>query len=40
VGIEKVEAFASKLRDVSAHQGIIISVKGFDAGARAAAKDG
>ncbi len=39
VGIEKVEAFATKLRDVNAHQGVMISPRGFDAGARAAAKE-
>jgi len=39
VGIEKVEAFANKLKDVGAHQGAMVSPKGFDAGAIAAAKE-
>ncbi len=42
VGIEKVEAFAAKLQDVSNAlgpvQGVMISAKGFDAGAKAQAK--
>jgi hypothetical protein len=37
VGIESVEAFATKLRDVNASQGAMISEAGFDAGAQAAA---
>jgi hypothetical protein len=39
VGIEKVEAFATKVRDVNGHQGVMVSAKGFDAGARAAAAE-
>lgn len=39
VGIEKVEAFVTKLRDVAASQGVMISNTGFDAGAQAIAKD-
>lgn len=39
VGIDKVEAFVTKLRDVSASQGVMISNTGFDAGARAIAID-
>lgn len=38
VGIEKVEAFVSKLRDIGSNQGVMISSSGFDAGARAIAK--
>ena len=38
VGIEKVEAFVTKLNDVGASLGVIISTKGFDEGARASAK--
>jgi hypothetical protein len=38
VSIEKVEAFASKLEDVAASHGVMISHKSFDAGARAVAK--
>lgn len=38
VGIEKVEAFATKMRDVSASHGVIVSARGFDEGARAVAK--
>lgn len=37
VGIEKVEAFATKLRDVRASCGVMVSQTGFDAGARAMA---
>jgi hypothetical protein len=37
VGIDKVEAFVTKLRDVGATQGAMVSITGFDAGARAAA---
>jgi hypothetical protein len=37
VGIEKVEAFVTKLKDVGAFVGVIISSSGFDAGATAAA---
>ena len=32
VGIDKEEAFVTKLRDVSASQGVMISNTGFDAG--------
>lgn len=39
VGIDKVEAFVTKLRDVGASQGVMISNTGFDAGAKAIAKD-
>ena len=39
VGIEKVEAFVTKLRDIGASQGVMISNTGFDAGAKAIAKD-
>jgi hypothetical protein len=39
VGIEKVEAFVTKLRDVGASQGVMVSNTGFDAGAKAIAKD-
>ncbi len=38
VGIEKVEAFVSKLRDIGNPQGVMISPSGFDAGARAVAR--
>ncbi len=38
VGIEKVDAFVSKLEDVGASHGIIVSNTGFDDGARAVAK--
>lgn len=37
VGIEKLEAFATKLRDVRANGGVMVSQSGFDAGARAMA---
>src|SRR5690349_25084321 len=39
VGIERVEAFASKLRDVGASDGVIISPSGFQEGARSSAMD-
>jgi hypothetical protein len=39
VSIEKVEALASKLRDVDASPGVMISPTGFDAGARAVAQE-
>lgn len=39
VGIDKVESFVTKLRDVGASQGVMISNTGFDAGARAIARD-
>lgn len=35
VSIEKVEAFAAKLGDVDASEGVIVSSSGFDAGAKA-----
>ncbi len=38
VDIEKVEAFAKKLEDLGSPQGVMISPSGFDAGARAIAK--
>ncbi|MGV3615160.1 MAG: restriction endonuclease [Fimbriimonas sp.] len=37
VTIEKVEAFAMKLKDVGGSVGVMVSTSGFDAGARAAA---
>jgi hypothetical protein len=37
VGIEKVESFVTKLRDVNGSVGVMISSSGFTAGARAAA---
>lgn len=37
VGIEKLEAFATKLRDVRANCGVMVSESGFDEGARAMA---
>jgi Restriction endonuclease len=39
VSIEKVEAFVTKLRDVSASNGVMISNAGFDDGAKAIAKE-
>lgn len=39
VGIERVEAFVTKLRDVGASQGVMISNKGFTRGAKAVAKE-
>src|SRR5215213_6471237 len=39
VGIEKVEAFVTKLRDVGASHGVMISNTGFDEGAKSIAKD-
>lgn len=39
VGIEKVESFVTKLRDVGASHGVMISNTSFDAGAKAIAKD-
>jgi len=39
LGIEKVEAFVTKLRDVGASQGVMISNAGFDAGAKATARE-
>lgn len=39
VGIELVESFSSKLADVRATQGVMISKSGFTDGARAAAKE-
>jgi hypothetical protein len=38
VGIEKVEAFVTKLRDVGASQGVMVGVAGFDEGAQAVAE--
>jgi restriction endonuclease Mrr len=38
LGIDKVEAFVTKLRDVSASHGVMVSNTGFDAGAKAIAK--
>ncbi len=37
VGITTVEAFATKLKDVRANKGVMVSTKGFDEGARAQA---
>ncbi len=37
VTIDKLEAFATKLKDVRASQGVMISVSGFDDGAKAVA---
>lgn len=37
VGIAGVEAFATKIDDVGAQHGVMVSAKGFDAGARAVA---
>lgn len=37
VGIDRVEAFVTKLRDVGASQGVMVSNKGFSKGARAVA---
>jgi hypothetical protein len=37
VGITRVEAFATKIADVGAQHGVMVSAKGFDAGARAMA---
>ena len=39
VGIERVEAFVTKLRDVGASQGVIASNSGFDEGAKAIARE-
>lgn len=39
VTIEQVEAFASKLRDIGASEGIIVSASGFAAGAEAMARE-
>ena len=39
VGIEKVDAFATKIEDVKANLGVMISNAGFDAGAIAQAKE-
>lgn len=39
VGIEKVEAFVTKLRDVKADVGVMISASGFDEGALASARE-
>ncbi|MCL4252074.1 MAG: restriction endonuclease [Anaerolineae bacterium] len=38
VGIESVDEFATKLRDVRANLGVLVSSSGFDAGARAQAQ--
>jgi hypothetical protein len=38
VGIDKLEAFVTKLNDVGANQGIMLSQSGFDEGARAVAR--
>jgi hypothetical protein len=39
VGIDKVEAFATKLGDLGVDQGVMVSATGFNSGAKASARD-
>jgi len=39
VKLDKVEAFVTKLRDIGANQGVMISATGFDEGAKAIARE-